>query len=396
MMGNPIAGLPKKDVGVAFMWELLNRGKRCIGVDVSTDGRPAGAARSGRHADVFVTNLLPGARARFRHRPRRPRRGQSRPDLRPGERATAARGRNATPAATTTPISGRAPASPTRRAWSPTSSSRSRARRWATCPPGRSWRAASRRRCIARVRTGRGALVDVSLLSSGMWVGAPAVIASQLYGVDTIPADAARRPAQPARRRVRHQGRPADLSGRDRDRGPFRELLRNHRPQGSAGRSAVRHRRRTGWRMPANASRVLDEIFAGRDLAEWLQVLPGLTTPWTVVQTAAEAAIDPQVVANDLVAARRGRRRGARSRWCGRRPNSMSYDPRCGRRPTTASTPMRCCSSSAAAGTRSSSSRRVMRSSDRHHSPERSCTNAFDKVVAEVRSAGAGGNEETT
>ena len=38
--GNPIAGLPKKDVGVAFMWELLNRGKRCIGLDVGTaDGR---------------------------------------------------------------------------------------------------------------------------------------------------------------------------------------------------------------------------------------------------------------------------------------------------------------------------------------------------------------------
>ena len=31
MLGNPIAGLPNKDVGVAFMWELLNRGKRCIG-----------------------------------------------------------------------------------------------------------------------------------------------------------------------------------------------------------------------------------------------------------------------------------------------------------------------------------------------------------------------------
>src|SRR4029077_8609935 len=30
MMGTPIAGLPDKDVGVAFMWELMNRGKRCI------------------------------------------------------------------------------------------------------------------------------------------------------------------------------------------------------------------------------------------------------------------------------------------------------------------------------------------------------------------------------
>jgi crotonobetainyl-CoA:carnitine CoA-transferase CaiB-like acyl-CoA transferase len=47
---------------------------------------------------------------------------------------------------------------------------------------------------------------------------------------------------------------------------------------------------------------VLDEIFAARDLVDWLQVLPGLTTPWTVVQTAGEAATDPQVVAGGLVA----------------------------------------------------------------------------------------------
>ena len=44
MMGTPIAGLPEKDVGVAFMWELLNRGKRCIGIDVSSsDGRDRAA-----------------------------------------------------------------------------------------------------------------------------------------------------------------------------------------------------------------------------------------------------------------------------------------------------------------------------------------------------------------
>jgi crotonobetainyl-CoA:carnitine CoA-transferase CaiB-like acyl-CoA transferase len=36
MMGTPIAGLPKQDVGVAFMWEILNRGKRCIALDIST------------------------------------------------------------------------------------------------------------------------------------------------------------------------------------------------------------------------------------------------------------------------------------------------------------------------------------------------------------------------
>jgi crotonobetainyl-CoA:carnitine CoA-transferase CaiB-like acyl-CoA transferase len=46
---------------------------------------------------------------------------------------------------------------------------------------------------------------------------------------------------------------------------------------------------------------VLDEIFAARDLADWVKALDGLSTPWTAVQTAAETALDRQVVANRYV-----------------------------------------------------------------------------------------------
>ena len=52
---------------------------------------------------------------------------------------------------------------------------------------------------------------------------------------------------------------------------------------------------------------MLDEIFAARDLAEWATILAGLSTPWSIVQSAAEAAVDPQVVANGLVASVEGR-----------------------------------------------------------------------------------------
>ena len=65
MLGTPIAALPATDVGVAFMWEILNRGKRCVGLDVSSpDGRQV-LLDLVRGADVFITNLLPGARQRF-------------------------------------------------------------------------------------------------------------------------------------------------------------------------------------------------------------------------------------------------------------------------------------------------------------------------------------------
>src|SRR5262249_54043969 len=43
---------------------------------------------------------------------------------------------------------------------------------------------------------------------------------------------------------------------------------------------------------------VLDEVFATRDLAQWVEALREMTTPWTVVQTAAEAGAAPRVAAN--------------------------------------------------------------------------------------------------
>jgi hypothetical protein len=46
---------------------------------------------------------------------------------------------------------------------------------------------------------------------------------------------------------------------------------------------------------------VLDEVFAARDLADWVDALDGMSTPWTVVRSAADAAVDPQIVANHFV-----------------------------------------------------------------------------------------------
>src|SRR5438874_1529988 len=65
MMGTPVARLPNVDVGMAFMWEILNRGKRCIGLDVSTHDGHEVLVDLVAGADVFITNLLPDARRRF-------------------------------------------------------------------------------------------------------------------------------------------------------------------------------------------------------------------------------------------------------------------------------------------------------------------------------------------
>jgi crotonobetainyl-CoA:carnitine CoA-transferase CaiB-like acyl-CoA transferase len=54
---------------------------------------------------------------------------------------------------------------------------------------------------------------------------------------------------------------------------------------------------------------VLDEVFAQRDLTEWVQILSGMATPWAVVQSAAEAAVDPQAVANGYLVELEGAQR---------------------------------------------------------------------------------------
>lgn len=299
MRGTPVAGLPPKDVGVKFLWEMVNRGKRCITLDVGTaDGRAIlGELVAG--ADVFITNLLPNARAKF---------GLDPDDLLAVK-----------PDLIYARASGHGPDGPEAAAggfdhtdfWARTGigHAASMVSDEFVPQPGPAMGDLSAGAFLAgaiaaalfrRTNTGAGAVIDVSLLSSGMWVGAPAVVASQLYDVPAIP-------------RMRHADLPVALvaayATRDR-RAIYLAGVRTDShydnfctvigrpdlltdPRFATADARAEHR--------AELIRVLDEVFAARDLADWLVVLRDLATPWTVVQTAFEAAVDPQVVANHYV-----------------------------------------------------------------------------------------------
>ncbi len=305
MWGNPIAGLPDKDVGVAFMWELLNRGKRCIGLDVSTDEGRQLLFDLVAQADVFVTNLLPGARKRFR--------------IDPGDLAAA------NPALIYGRASGHGSEGPERDAggfdhtdfWARTGIAHAASMVAGEFIPqpgpalgdlagGGFLAGAIAAALYRRTRTGQGSVVDVSLLSSGMWVGAPAVMASLLYGVDTIPRMSHRNLPNPlVAAYTTRDGRQIYLAGIVTE-GHFenfcetierKDLLEDARF--ATGTERLAHAR--------ECIELLDEIFASRDLADWVVMLQALTTPWTVVQTAAEAANDPQVLANGFIADVEGR-----------------------------------------------------------------------------------------
>jgi crotonobetainyl-CoA:carnitine CoA-transferase CaiB-like acyl-CoA transferase len=299
MMGTPVANLPKKDVGVAFMWEIMNRGKRCIALDVATDDGRQVLVDLVAGVDVFITNLLPGARRRRRIEP----------DDLFGVNASLVYGR-ATAHGSDGPEQDAGGYDHTD-FWARTgiAHAASMVADEFVPQPGPALGDLSAGAFLAgaiaaalyrRSVTGQGALVDVSLLSSGMWVCSPAVVASQLYDVDAIP-------------RMRHvdlpnplvaayatrDGRLVYLSGIMTE-GHFenfcevierKDLLEDPRFASAHDRQANRR----------ECIAELDEIFAGRDLAEWVVTLRGLSTPWTVVQSAAEAAVDPQVRANHFV-----------------------------------------------------------------------------------------------
>jgi crotonobetainyl-CoA:carnitine CoA-transferase CaiB-like acyl-CoA transferase len=307
LMGNVIGGLPETDVDVAFMWEIMNRGKRCIGVDVSTEEGRAVLLDLVREADVFITNLLPDRRRRFRldpedlfainpglvygrasghgdHGPERASGGYDHTDFWArtgiGHAASMVSGEFA-------PQIGPA---------------------FGDLASGTFLSGAIAAALVRKERTGRGAVVDVSLLGAGLWMVSPGVVASQLYDIDNIP-------------RYRHADLPNPLvaayATRDnrliymsgiQTEGHFEEfcaligckdLLDDPRFATGTARSA--HTRA--------CIGVLDEIFATRDLAEWATILAGLSTPWSIVQSAAEAAVDPQTTANHYLTEVRGARR---------------------------------------------------------------------------------------
>jgi crotonobetainyl-CoA:carnitine CoA-transferase CaiB-like acyl-CoA transferase len=306
MKGNPIAGLPQIDVGVAFMWEQLNRGKRCIGLDVSKpEGRDV-LMRLLADADVFLTNLLPQARKRF---------GIDVADVRAvNPRIIYAR------------ASGHGDRGPERDLggfdhtdfWARTGIGHAASAAVGEFVPqaGPALGDASSGAFLAgaiaaalykRGRTGEGAEIDVSLLSAGLWVFAPAIIASQLYGVDTIPrySHAKQKNALVTAYTTR-DGRQVYFAGIRTDKGfaEFAEII---------GRPDLVE----DARFSSNALRIqnvgeliaaLDAIFAERDLADWVERLKASTTPWAVVQSAAEAAKDPQTQANGYVAPVEGER----------------------------------------------------------------------------------------
>ena len=296
--GLAAVGFRSTEGNVDFMMQQSNRGKRSVGIDLANERGLELLYRMAEGSDVFLTNFLPSARRRLRIdvdeiRARNPRiiyvrgsgQGPRGPDAdKGGYDATAfwSRGGIAqalTPPEMKTPIMQRAAFGDS---------------------IGAMTIAAGVAAAIARrERTGRTSVVDVSLLSTAMWVLAPDVVASKLVdpkqGIPR-PGDRTQNPNPVGNTYQTKDGRWLLLMMLQADK---------HWPD------FCRHVDRPEWidderyrdfgarlRNRVECIRELDRIFAAKTLAEWEATFRTLEGPWAPMQTPEEIHADPQVTAN--------------------------------------------------------------------------------------------------
>jgi crotonobetainyl-CoA:carnitine CoA-transferase CaiB-like acyl-CoA transferase len=296
MQGAPVGDLPPVDVDVAFMWEILNRGKRCIGINLADPDGRAVLDDLVRNADVFVTNFLPDARQRLAIdvediRAINPKiiyargsghgvRGPEHADGGYDHTSFWARSGIAHAAAMVTgefiPQPGPA---------------------MGDLLSGFSLAAGITGALLRRERTGKPSVVDVSLLGTAAFAFSPSVVASELYDVPTIPRSShAKQPNPLVTCYTTQDGRQIYLAGLRTDQHwkEFCELV-GHPKLG------VDERFSEGPERLKNAHaciEVLDQVFGEKSLEEWKEVLVGMTTPWAIIQSAQELHDDQQVKAN--------------------------------------------------------------------------------------------------
>ena len=303
--GDPIRGLvafgvKPGDGGVTYLWEIFNRGKRSIGVDVAhPEGRELVLSLAGE-ADVFLTNFLAPARRRLGVdaadvMARNPRIIYGRGTAHGNKGDDADRGGfdgisywartgmsiAAIPADYTHPIHLPGPA-------------------FGDIQTGMHLAGGIAAALFHRERTGRGCVVDTSLLASGLWAMQATMVGAQVTDRERLPAFDRRHPGNPLTNVYRSRdGRFVVLAFLEADRywPGFCEAV---------GRPDLIDDPRFGTAQARlenveECVGMLDDLFAERPFAEWQKILDSQDGQWATVQTPREALADQQAVVNGYV-----------------------------------------------------------------------------------------------
>ena len=304
--GDPQRGLvsmgliPGGDGAVNYIIEQPNRGKRSIGIDISTDGGRDLLYQLAESSDVFLTSFLPDVRQRLKIDVEHIR------EVNPG--IVYARG------------SGQGPLGPDRGkgGYDGCSYWGRGGVAWALTPGDSEFPVGGRpgfgdlaggmaiaggiaAGLLQVARTGEAPVVDVSLLGLAMWQLSPDIVASGLYGGDPMP-------------KFGRSASPNPLVGSYRtsdDRFITLMMLQSDRYWSEFCELVGRPDLITDERFADGASRFanreeciaeFDELFATKTFEEWKSVLSVLTGAWAPVQMASELVDDPMVGANGYLA----------------------------------------------------------------------------------------------
>lgn len=302
--GDPQRGLVSSGLvpgggGVNFMFEIPNRGKRSVGLDISTeDGRDI-LYRLVEGADVFVTNYLPDVRARLRidvddiraHNPniiyvRGTGQGTRGPDATRGGFDGASYWSRAGLA-----MAFKEPAA----AWAV-----DQRPAFGDVLGGLTIAGGISAALLRRERTGVASTVDVSLLGLGLWSLAPEVTSAKLYEHVEVPSyDRDSLPNPLVGTYPTKDGRFIILVLLQSDRYwpdlcshlERPDLLEDPRFRDAASR--YEHRR--------ECIEVLREVFRTHTYDEWRARLQTLEGVWAPLQTPLEVHDDPQAIANGFL-----------------------------------------------------------------------------------------------
>jgi crotonobetainyl-CoA:carnitine CoA-transferase CaiB-like acyl-CoA transferase len=148
-----------------------------------------------------------------------------------------------------------------------------------------------------RERTGEATVVDVSLLGTGLWAMGQAMALSLVLGMPWTPPPASQMGANPiSRNYVTKDGRTLAFTCLQAGKywPPLCEVI--GRPELATDPRFADHAALLEHSTEAVA--LLEPVFASATLDEWRERLAPFSGPWAVVQDTLEAAEDPQTLAN--------------------------------------------------------------------------------------------------
>lgn len=303
--GDPQRGLVTMGIvdegggSVNYMIEIPNRGKKSIGVDLSTPGGQNVVRELAKTCDVFLTSYLPDRRKKL---------GIDVDDIRTANPGIVyARGSGHGPKGPDADKPGYDGVSYWARGGIATMLTEDGDELVRSRPAfgdllgGMTIAGGIAAALYRKATTGEGSVVDVSLLALAAWNLSPDVAVSQIHGGTSIP-------------KYGHADAPNPLVGTYRtkdDRYVQLMMLQLDKFYAEAMHAIGLPQLIDDPRFTDPASRfgnrvqlieLLDEAFAQRTLAEWRDALAGLSGAWGIVQTPGELCADPAVTANGYVA----------------------------------------------------------------------------------------------